>query len=70
MVIYENLPDDLVKAYSDRDLMIRNIETKEVYCEAIDPAEFNRQYEETDQKIPEVETAEPEQAEKSEQASE
>ena len=48
MIIQEQIENDLVKTYSDNEMMIRKIGTEELYSEAIDPKKFNRQYEETD----------------------
>ena len=48
MIIQEQIENDLVKTYSDNEMMIRKIGTDELYSEAIDPKKFNRQYEETD----------------------
>ncbi len=39
---------DLIKTYSDAGFMVRNIETGELYSEAIDPISAHREYEETD----------------------
>lgn len=44
---------NLVKTYSDRGMLIRGGFPEGLYAEAIDPAEFNREYEETDTPIPE-----------------
>lgn len=45
---------NLFKTYSDENYYIRKIGTEEIYEEAIDPEDklFERQYEETDEKIP------------------
>ena len=48
MIIQEQIGNDLVKTYSDNGMMIRKIGTDELYSEAIDPKNFNREYEETD----------------------
>lgn len=58
MIIKENLTiggKPFIKTYSDAGMMIER--DGEQYSEAIDPAEFNREYTETD--IP-IETEEPE----------
>lgn len=50
MLVQETLPNGLVKTYSDVGLMIKQIETGELYGEAIDiPNKYT--YEETDIKI-------------------
>ena len=46
MIIYENLTDGLVRAYSNLGFMISRDGIN--YEEAIDPTEKNRQYTETD----------------------
>ena len=48
MIVQEDMENDLVKTYSDQNLMIRSLETGYLYDEAIDPKRFNRQYEESD----------------------
>lgn len=49
MIVQEIIEgNDLVKTYSDKEVMIRKIGTDEIYSEAIDPQKFNREYEETD----------------------
>lgn len=50
MIIQEIIEDrtTLVKTYSDKGMMIRKKGTNELYCEAIDPKNMNREYEETD----------------------
>ena len=57
MIVQKILEEDntLVKTYSDADFYIRNVETGEIWGEAIDPVFMNRVYEETDQKIEEDE---------------
>jgi hypothetical protein len=50
MLVQETLPNGLVKTYSDASLMIKQIETGELYEEAIDIAN-KYTYEETDIKI-------------------
>ncbi len=39
---------DYVRTYSDCGRLIKKIGTEEIYCEAIDPAELEREYTETD----------------------
>lgn len=41
----------LIRTYSDEDYMIRQNETGALYCEAVDPQNSGRTYEETDIKI-------------------
>ena len=50
MIIQEIIEGDttLVKTYSDKGMMIRKKGTEELYSEAIDPKNMNREYEETD----------------------
>ena len=48
MIIQEQIENDLVKTYSDKGMMIRKKGTEELYSEAIDPKNMNREYEETD----------------------
>lgn len=50
MLIQEIIEDytTLVKTYSDSGFMIRKKGTDELYSEAIDPKNMNREYEETD----------------------
>ena len=50
MIIQEIIEDytTLVKTYSDKGMMIRKKGTEELYSEAIDPKNMNREYEETD----------------------
>ena len=52
MIVTENLTingRDFVKTYSDKGMMVEREGVR--YSEAIDPAEFGRQYIETDEKI-------------------
>lgn len=60
MVVYEDLENDLVKAYSDKKMMIRGGSPEGLYSEAIDPKSAGRTYEETDIPIPEDEPEPPE----------
>lgn len=53
MVIYEDLSNGLIKAYSDKGFYIRGGEPNADYVEAIDPKNENRKYVETETKIPE-----------------
>ena len=41
----------LIRTYSDQNYMIRQNETGALYCEAVDPQNSGRTYEETDIKI-------------------
>lgn len=52
MVIYEDLQNGLVKAYSDAGFYIHGGSPENDYAEAIDPKTENRKYTETDKKIP------------------
>lgn len=52
MIVKEQM-GNLVKTYSNRGMLIRGGVPEGLYAEAIDPAEFNREYEETDIPIPE-----------------
>ena len=38
----------LIRVYSDKEVMMRQVETGILYDEAIDPADLVREYEETD----------------------
>jgi hypothetical protein len=58
MVVYEDLENDLVKAYSDQKMMIRGGRPEGLYSEAIDPKSAGRTYVETDTPIPEDEPEE------------
>lgn len=60
MIIYEDLENGLVKAYSDQKMMIRGGSPKGLYSGAIDPKSTSRTYEETDIPIPEDEQETPE----------
>lgn len=51
MVIYEDLPNGLIKAYSDKGFYIRGGEPNADYAEAVDPKGQNRKYTETDKTI-------------------
>lgn len=52
MVIYEDLQNGLVKAYSDAGFYIHGGSPENDYAEAIDPKTENRKYTETSKKIP------------------
>jgi len=52
MVIYENIDNNLIRAYSDAGMLIHGGNPEGDYAEAIDPAELNRTYTETDTPIP------------------
>jgi len=54
MIVKEQM-GNLVKTYSDRGMLIKGGVPEGLYAEAIDPVEFNREYEETDIPIPEDE---------------
>lgn len=51
-VVYENLQDNIVKAYSDAGFYIHGGSPENDYAEAIDPKSANRKYTETSKKIP------------------
>lgn len=53
MVIYEDLSNGLIKAYSDKGFYIKGGEPVAEYIEAVDPKSENRKYVETETKIPE-----------------
>lgn len=55
MIVYEDLQNGLVKAYSDKGFFIKGGMPESEYAEAIDPKAANRKYVETDKKIPEKE---------------
>lgn len=44
---------EFIRHYSDLSLMIQKIGTEEIYSEAIDPIEYEREYIETDMPIEE-----------------
>lgn len=51
MIVQEHITiggKDFVKTYSDSDFMVHGGAPESDYAEAIDPAELNRQYTETD----------------------
>ena len=52
MIIYEQLENNMVKAYSDNGMMIHGGFPEADYAEAIDPANLNRTYTETEIPIP------------------
>lgn len=54
MIIQETI-GNLIKTYSDAGMYIRGGYPEGLYAEALDPAELNRQYEETDIPIEEEE---------------
>lgn len=47
MIVVEHLPDNLVRTYSDRGMMLRQIPSGIEYAEAVDPVDSNRKYQET-----------------------
>lgn len=51
-VIYEDLQNGLVKAYSDAGFYIHGGSPESDYVEAIDPKNLGRKYTETSKKIP------------------
>lgn len=48
MVIYEDLGNNLTRAYSDRKVLIHGGFPEGNYAEAIDPTDMHRTYTETD----------------------
>ncbi len=52
MVVYEDLKNGLVKAYSDAGFYVNGGFPAGDYEEAIDPQRVNRKYTETSKKIP------------------
>lgn len=56
MVVYEDIENDLVRAYSDKKMMIQGGNPEGLYSEAIDPKPMGRTYVETDIPIPDDET--------------
>ena len=64
MVVYDSFiwedGRELVKAYSDKNMYIRQDETGLLYAEATDPAEAHRTYTETDIPIEEEDEADDE----------
>ena len=56
MIVHEPIPEtDLVKSYSDRGMMMLQVETGAMYGEAIDVLPLRYTYEETDTPIEEDE---------------
>lgn len=58
MIIKENIKINnkkFIKQHSDKEVMIQKVGTEEIYSEAIDPIEFEREYIETDIPIEESE---------------
>lgn len=53
MVVYENMEDGLIKAYSDAGFYIHGGMPESDYAFAIDPATAGRTYVETEEKVPE-----------------
>lgn len=56
MLIEEMISPKRVHHYSDKDMMIRQIETGHLYEDAVDRVPCRWTYEETDVPIPEVES--------------
>ncbi len=52
MVVYEQIGNNLTKAYSDIGFMIRGGSPEGLYAEAYDPTDAHREYVETDEYIP------------------
>lgn len=53
-VIYEKLDETLVRAYSDKNVMIADVDGS-LYCDAVDLISLNKKYIETDIAIEEEE---------------
>lgn len=56
MIIKEKIEinnKEFIRHYSDLSLMIQKIGTEEIYSEAIDPIEYEREYIETDMPVEE-----------------
>lgn len=51
MVVYEDIENGLVRAYSDKGVKIHGGFSEDDYVEAVDPKNKNRKYVETDIKI-------------------
>ena len=52
MVVYENISETLVKAYSDQGMYIHGGVPEDDYESAVDPIDAGREYVETDRLIP------------------
>ena len=55
MIVQEEIGNGLVKTYSDQNVYIHGGYPEADYTEAVDPADFNRTYVETDIPIPDEE---------------
>ena len=55
MIIIENINENLIKHYSDKNVYIRQIETGIEYSSAVDVTPCKYTYEETDKEIAKVE---------------
>lgn len=49
MIKTEEMPNNRIRHYSDRNMMIRQVETGNLYADAIDAAPYRYTYEETDE---------------------
>ena len=59
MIIQEQIENtDLIKTYSNNNMMIEQVETGARYAEAIDPVFMNREYRETNEPISDEEIEE------------
>lgn len=52
MIVTEYLNENQIRHYSDERLYLRQIETGEIYCDAVDVIPCMYTYEETDMVIP------------------
>ena len=48
MVVYEDIGNNMIKAYSDAGFLIHGGSPEADYAEAVDPADMHRTYTETD----------------------
>ena len=55
MIIQENVNDALVRHCSDSGMMIKQVETGNLYSEAVDVVPCRYSYEETDTPVPDIE---------------
>ena len=60
MIIQEQIGENMIRTYSDRNVMIHGGFPEGDYTEAYDPISMGRAYTETDIPIPPEERAEPE----------
>lgn len=55
MIIQENISETLIKHYSDAGMLIKQVETANLYSEAVDVQPCRYSYEETDTPVPDIE---------------